>query len=234
MAFSGSCTFDLSCAATTGSWEELVTASIVAVVAVAITYYSMSFDHTVDRVIRGESVSNLTRLASQVSGLNMFLGHPLVGVGLGQYAFHDVQYMPSWGYMSYELKPWLVYPTAPWPAVFSTYARLGAETGVVGLVGWIGLWIGMAILTVRRSQRFAQSEGAMPIITYPLIMNYLGVLVSGIANDSFRNPMFWIALGVGAGYLTSLAPVKSARRPARLQAVPVLASPEGWAGSEGL
>jgi hypothetical protein len=200
----------------------LVTGSIASVATVGLAYYGLTFNHTVEGVIRGDSVSNLTRLASQLSGFNMFLGHPLVGVGLGQYAFHDVQYMPSWGYMSYELKPWLVYPTAPWPAVFSIYARLGAETGLVGLVGWIGLWLGLAILTVRRTQRFALSEDALPLISYPLIMNYFGVLVAGIANDSFRNPMFWIALGIGGGYLTSLAPARPSRRPARLQSVPIL------------
>jgi hypothetical protein len=176
----------------------------VALFVCGCTYYYFNFDHITQKVIRGTSVSNLSRLASQVAAVNMFRDHVLMGTGFGQYGFHVTKYMPNWGYLSYELRPWLIYPTAPWPSVYSIYARLVAETGVFGLTAWVGLWFYMSYLVVSRSRQYLEIHGKLPAVAYALVLSYFTVLVSGITTDTFRTPMLWISLGLGCAYLNGL------------------------------
>lgn len=178
---------------------------------VAAGVYIVKFDDIVHNVINGDSVSNLSRLASQVAAVSIFKDHPLLGVGFGQYGFYVNQYMPSWGYLSYELRPWLIYPTAPWPAVYSMYARLACETGVVGLLAWVGLWCYMSYLVVTHSRMFLRLHGTVPAMAYPLVMSYISVLVSGVASDTLRTPMIWISLGLGCAFLNNLNLTKTPR-----------------------
>jgi hypothetical protein len=180
-------------------------AGAVTVAAIGGVVYVAKFDDIVLKVINGDSVSNLSRLASQVAAVSIFKDHPILGVGFGQYGFYVNEYMPSWGYLSYELRPWLIYPTAPWPAVYSMYARLACETGIVGLISWIGLWLYMSYLIISRSRLFLQIHGTLPAMAYPLVMSYSSVLISGVATDTFRTPMIWISLGLGCAYLSHLA-----------------------------
>jgi hypothetical protein len=171
----------------------------------------------VGRMVTGDSVSNITRAGFQFAGFQMALDHPLLGTGLGQYGIHVAQYLPAWIFISPEVRPMLVFPEAPWPAAYSIYARIGAELGFVGLAGWLMLWLGMALRLAGRA-RTASEQGA-PRITahYPVIMNCVGVLASGIASDTFRTPLFWIALGLGCEILRRepVARVSRAPGPAR-------------------
>lgn len=158
------------------------------------------FYSIVNHVVDSDSVSDLSRLASQTAAYRMALAHPLFGFGFGQYAFHLANFMPAWGFFSDEIKDALTYPAAPWPASYSIYARLAAETGVIGLGAWIALWTALMWKMVRdQRQRLANGRGVQAI-TYPLVMNCAGVLVSGVATDTFRTPMIWIALGLSVGH----------------------------------
>jgi hypothetical protein len=192
-----------------GQYDQRVVNRLLAGVAtmaiIGGAIYIAKFDSVVEKVINGDSVSNLSRLASQVAAVSIFKDHPILGVGFGQYGFYVNQYMPSWGYLSYELRPWLIYPTAPWPAVYSMYARLACETGLVGLISWIGLWLYMSYLIILKSRLFLQIHGNLPAMAYPLVMSYSSVLISGVASDTLRTPMIWISLGLGCAYLNHLS-----------------------------
>ena len=155
-------------------------------------------------VVGGESVSDLTRLAYQVSAFGMFVDHPVNGVGVGQFAFHAIDFMPGWAYFSPEVAASMIQPTAPWPNTYSLYARLAAETGLIGLLGWIGLWLITIVLVLRAATAHARRLGALPVVTYPIIMNCMAVLVSGITTDTFRTPMMWIGLGAAGATLQGL------------------------------
>lgn len=167
----------------------------------------------VNHIVAGDSVSDLSRLGFQIAAFRMFLANPLLGVGLGQFAFHVAQYLPDWAFRSPEVAPMLYYPTGPWPAVYSLYGRLAAELGIVGVLGWVALWLTLAwrLTGIARARAF---QGETCGIEYPLIANAFGVLTSSIASDTFRTPMFWIALGC------SCALVKAAR--ASRAATPIL------------
>jgi O-antigen ligase len=162
---------------------------------------AVHYNDIVKGVLLGDSVSNLSRLGFQVAAFNIFAANPMFGVGLGQFGFHVSAHMPDWAFLSPEVGPMLTYPLAPWPNVYSIYARIAAELGVAGLIGWVVLWVGLAFALAGQLRRDADPRG--PTITwhYPVILNCVGVLFSGFTTDTFRTPMIWIALGLGCGLL---------------------------------
>lgn len=180
-----------------------ITAAVVA---------ASNFGQIVFGVVQGESVSNISRLAFQVAAFNIFTGHPLFGVGLGQFGFHVAESVPDWAFRSPEVRPMLTFPLAPWPNVYSIYARIAAELGLVGFIGWVLLWTGLALKLAVRSGRDRLAES--PVVTwhYPVILNCMGVLFSGFTTDTFRTPMMWIALGLGCALLRRELPIPRSAR----------------------
>ncbi len=109
--------------------------------------------------------------------------------------------MPDWGYLSVEIRPSLVYPEAPWPNIYSLYARIGSEMGLAGLVTWISVWASLLVAVRRRGLAFAVSGGAVPPICIAILMSIVAIFVSGVATDTFRTPMIWITLGAAARFI---------------------------------
>ena len=173
-----------------------------------------NYQHVVAGLMQENSVSNISRFGFQVASFNMFLGHPLLGVGLGQFGFHVIEYLPPWIFRSPEVQPMITYPNAPWPNVYSLYGRLAAELGLVGLIGWIVLWVGLAVKLTGRARVTVSRTGKRVTGHYPVVLNCVGVLISGITTDTFRTPMIWIALGLGCGLLRASQHVTAVAAPA--------------------
>jgi hypothetical protein len=187
------------------SYSHIITFLLGAVVVVVMVLVAVGIGPVIDNIVAGDKESNISRLASQLAAYAMFFDHLFFGVGLGQYGFHLSQYLPYWGYYSWELLPWLIYPDAPWPAVYSIYARLAGELGLLGLVGWPLLWIGLACRVVRSTRLYQTMTGnQLPPLAYPLVMSCTCVLMAGIATDTFRTPMIWLSLGLICRYLFEL------------------------------
>jgi uncharacterized integral membrane protein len=166
----------------------------------------------VDQVVLGDSVSNLSRLAFQAAGLAIFHHRPLLGVGLGQFGFHVLDALPSWAFLSPEVRPMVTFPEAPWPNVYSLYVRLAAELGIAGLLGWTLLWPALFLRVASWARAVADQPPALRFAAYPVALNCFGVLASGVASDTFRTPMMWIALGTACAIVRAA----SADRPATL------------------
>jgi hypothetical protein len=180
----------------------LITASILLLAGASVIFiYAVNFDGILARVINGTSVSDLSRLAYQVTALKIFAANPIVGVGLGQFAYNAATSMPSWGFLSPEIKPGLFYPEGPWPNTYSVYARLAAELGVIGLLGWATLWSALIISVCQAARTYAGFQRPVPVIAYAIIMSCIAILVSGITTDTFRTPIIWITLGAGACFI---------------------------------
>lgn len=187
---------------------------LLTMLAVAAVWTLARYDSVVAGLMQGDSVSNISRFGFQTAAFQMFVHHPLLGVGLGQFGFHAIDYLPDWIFRSPEVLPMITYPAAPWPNVYSIYGRIAAEMGLVGVIGWVSLWLGLTARLSSQVRRLARAGAAGITLPYPIILNCVGVLVSGIATDTFRTPMLWVGLGLGCGVLARA-------RPARVRSTPV-------------
>lgn len=173
--------------------------------------FALNTDVLVRHAVTGDRVSDLSRLASITAALRMMADHPFLGMGFGQFGFHAGQYMPSWGFLSYEIKDWISGESGYWPATYSVYARFGADMGAMGLTLWIGIWLWLARAVLMATLRHRKETGALPAAAYPLIMSCLCVLLAGVPNDSVRAPMIWITMGLACRYVQDLRLAHEAR-----------------------
>lgn len=202
---------------------QLAGTGLLLAVVFAIGFYVANLDQMISAVVAGTSVSDLSRLAYQITAYKIFAASPFLGVGLGQFAFKAAAYMPAWGFLSPEIQPALLYAEAPWPNTYSLYARLVAELGLIGLVGWVAMWGTLIVNVYRAALVYASFGRPVPTIAYPIIMTSVALLATGLTTDTFRTPMMWICLGAGACF--SARSRELARERARAQRVgyPLLA-----------
>jgi len=189
-----------------------ITLVFIMAVPALIAGFFFYFDQIVYYVVAGDNVSNLSRLASMTAAFRMFQDSPILGHGFGQFGFHISEYMPGWGFYSYEVKDWLSGKGGFWPAVYSFYARLGADMGIVGLGVWIGIWLWLAHEVLVETMRYRQRTGIIPFAAVPLILSCFCVLLAGIPSDSVRSPMIWVNMGLACRYLVTLR--ASCKKPA--------------------
>lgn len=170
---------------------------------VAVLVFFIGANKLTDTIIRGTSVSNISRWATITAGFRMFLQSPIWGHGFGQFGFHILDTMPSWGYLSWEIRQWLTGPRAFefWPSSFSIYARFAAELGILGIAAWIGIWVYLARTVWRVTFAYQLKTGKLLKISYPIIMSCYCALMSGIPLDSLRTPMMWVSMGLASAYI---------------------------------
>lgn len=135
------------------------------------------------------STSNITRSVGMLTAAELWTNHPLMGVGLGQYAFHFRSLVPSWGLQSWEVSRYFRSDQynliAGMPPSFSLFTRVGAELGIVGFLAWSL----PAFYAMRRAMRLA--PGAM---TSVMICAVSAQIWTGLSLDSFRNTYYWFWL----------------------------------------
>jgi len=140
------------------------------------------------------NLSNIARFGSQTAAINMFLSHPIFGVGLGQYGFHMPEFVPDWAYKSEEIILWASgSPDTPWPPVHGLYARILAEVGFFGLAIWLFLWGRILFKLINYSKFLSNID---EIMIKSLFISIIGVLLSGFNSDSFRFFGYWILMGI--------------------------------------
>lgn len=147
-------------------------------------------------------LSNVARVGSQVAACAMAFNHPIFGIGLGQYGFLMPEYVPGWALMSDEIQKWMSpLPGTAWPPVHGLYARIAAETGMVGLIFWLATWGTMLISTWRRCRKVFLLNREQGMLGVALIISKVGVLLAGLNLDSFRVFSYWFLLALGWLYV---------------------------------
>ncbi|GAC1476658.1 MAG: hypothetical protein PVSMB4_00490 [Ktedonobacterales bacterium] len=104
---------------------------------------------SLDGPVNDANFSSIERLAHWVAGIRMFLAHPILGVGAGNYAS---------AYPRYAVRNW---PDALGHA-HNYYINAAAETGVCGLIAFIAVMGAMLLVTWRAARPAADSGGSAP------------------------------------------------------------------------
>lgn len=142
--------------------------------------------------------SNIARFGSQVAALKIGVDHPFFGIGLGQYGFYLLKYVPEWALSDREIKIWLAdVGGTPWPPVHSLYARIIGELGFVGLILWFLMWFSFFINTYKIFRIKSLMQKGIDYISLSIMISAIGMFMAGFSSDSFRLFGYWFILGVG-------------------------------------
>jgi O-antigen ligase len=132
--------------------------------------------------VNDANYSTVERLAHWVAGVRMFLAHPLLGVGAGNY---------NAGYARYgDVQNW----PEPLGQAHNYYINAAAETGALGLLAFLGVVAAMLALGWRTARDSAAAR--------PVALGLLGVLtaltVHNLTDDLFVHGMeLQVALCIG-------------------------------------
>jgi len=140
------------------------------------------------------------RVVYWLAGWNVFAEHPILGVGLGNAGFYFPKAITPYGWNLIEVRR-LVYRTSILLNVKSLWARLLAETGLVGFSVFCSWLFSLAKKFVKKSEAKKTMGGVFALAG---IFVLCALLAEGFSIDSFAMPYMWIALGLAAADLNSL------------------------------
>jgi O-antigen ligase len=137
------------------------------------------------------------RLAYSVAALETFQGSPWLGVGLGASGFSIYNHMPDWVLAGVpEIAQQLSPDSRLYPNPKNLYARLLAETGMVGFVLFLAFYLALladVLGALRQTSPAARWLGTAALFTFAALV------LQGFSQDSFAMPEMWINLGMLAG-----------------------------------
>lgn len=139
--------------------------------------------------------SNMARYGSAAAAFGIFFHYPILGVGFGSYGFYAADYYPLWAQGSVEILNWSQNVIGGvWPPVHNLYARLLAETGVIGFLSWISF----CMLLLREECVLLKRQVDSVKITYwrNLVITTVGVLACGFNVDGFRLFAMWLLFSI--------------------------------------
>jgi O-antigen ligase len=135
------------------------------------------------------------RLAYAWGALETFQQHPWTGVGLGASGFYIYQNLPDW---SLTIVPEIARQLSPdnhlYPNPKNFYARLLAETGLVGL----GLFL-IFQLSVLGEILASLQISASRFLGIAGLFSWIAILLYALTQDSFAVPNLWMNLGILVG-----------------------------------
>lgn len=177
----------------------------ISIILSATTFYiinSIDIDVVIDKITGvflsfsdeaedNRMASNLTRLGLQYAAMQMFIDHPLIGVGIGQYQFNAVQYIPLWSYLSIEIQRFLDPGDDLFYGSFNTHLRILAETGIIGFI----LWISLALHGLKNYLYILKHEkNENKTIIKLIIISYIASFVGFMNFDIFEFFYYWLLL----------------------------------------
>lgn len=143
----------------------------------------------------GKSISNRSRFGIQYTSLLIFAENPFFGVGFGQQGFHAKDKYPAWVTKNnYEFDLFYLNDNdTSFPPGFNIYTRLLAETGIVGMLIFLGL---LFIVFYQCQKLIKTKEGFDKVIPIVLLISFIGFSVNWLQFDSFRVYGFWICFAL--------------------------------------
>ena len=137
------------------------------------------------------------RSAYSVGALGAFEEYPLTGVGLGASGFYIYQNLPDWSLTTVpEIARQLTPESRLYPNAKNLYARLLAETGLIGFVLFIAFQLnilGEILSLLKRGEPWARFAAVAGVFAW------LAVALYNFTQDSLTTPNIWIVSGIIVG-----------------------------------
>jgi len=155
------------------------------------------------------------RTAYLLGSLGAYEESPILGVGLGASGFYIYDHLPDW---SLTVVPEIAKQLSPesrlYPNPKNMYARLLAETGLIGFILFIAFLfslLGDALIALQSKSTFARYLGIASLFSW------IAIAIYNVTQDSFATPNLWINLGILAGVTAfAIESEKSSLTPAPL------------------
>jgi O-antigen ligase len=155
------------------------------------------------------ALARITDLGGGTSGRNdlwrvgwqVFSGHPLVGVGIGNFQVVEAHYVLTPGSISR-----IAYLTDVPYFVHNTYLQLLAESGMIGLLGFLlvtGACMRAAWLAAARFDRLGRADYAD--LARAVLMGTIGMLVALFFITDGDDTRLWVLLAIGPVLLSAAA-----------------------------
>jgi len=140
-----------------------------------------------------ESNSNKSRLGMQYASLQVFIEHPIIGVGYGQETYYKRFKYPHWATVdNWEFKNiYNNHSITSFPSAYNIYTRFLAETGIIG----ISIWFYLIYLCITQSKKIFKST--LPnerIIGFILFISFVGLSLNWLQTDFLRQHGFWLCI----------------------------------------
>lgn len=133
------------------------------------------------------------RLAYALAALEAFQASPFLGVGLGGSGFWIYPNMPNWVlFNAPEIAEQMSPASTLFPNPKNLYARLLAETGLVGFALFASFYLAMLanVLELLKKRPWLGAAGLFALTA---------IVIQGFSQDSFAMPELWLNLGILAG-----------------------------------
>ncbi|HQX15034.1 MAG TPA: O-antigen ligase family protein, partial [Anaerolineales bacterium] len=137
------------------------------------------------------------RSAYLVSALGVYEESPVLGVGLGASGFYIYDHLPDW---SLTVVPEIAKQLSPesklYPNPKNMYARLFAETGLIGFILFVAFLFSLLADSLTALQ---QKNSLARYLGIAGLFSWIAIAVYNVTQDSFATPNIWINLGILAG-----------------------------------
>lgn len=133
------------------------------------------------------------RVVFWLAAYQVYLLHPLLGVGLGGAGFFFPEVLPDFGFRLPEIVRVLMSDSFI-PNAKNLWVRLLSETGIIGFICFV-LWLFVVLRAAVDLEKRSQ-----PVI-YRFIgmfgkLSLLALLVEGFSTDTFGLPYYWLVFGL--------------------------------------
>tara|TARA_B100000767_G_scaffold210025_1_gene197027 strand:- start:1 stop:891 length:891 start_codon:yes stop_codon:yes gene_type:complete len=179
-------------------FSKIVLTSVIAI-SLGLLVYAPKIINYVDNEIQSfklndddHSLSNKSRFGIQYAMFQVFLDNPVIGTGYGQQAFDARSKYPSWAKRNnweFRLK-YLNQNSKRFPPGYNLYLRLAAETGVLGLLGFL---LVILYIMIWCYNNLMMQKNLLAIIVF---VSMAGFMLNWLKMDTFRIYGFWICLAL--------------------------------------
>ena len=136
------------------------------------------------------AISNKSRFGIQYALYQVFLDHPVSGVGYGQQAYEMIKNLPPWSTSNnWEFKHKYLNPDHPsFPPGYNLFVRILAESGIIGFL----LFVGWLLFILYTCFSLFNKNNQNSIFALVLFISMVGFVMNWMKMDTIRVFGFWI------------------------------------------